>query len=101
MEKGLNKTESSILKGLHEALDFAKGEDTKARAHKVHIPDVDVKRLRERLKLTQPDFAHIFGISVKTLRNWEQGEREPTGAARVLLAVISKNPKAVLEAIAV
>ena len=52
---------------------------------------------RSRLRLSQKKFAELLGISVKTLHNWEQGRRKPTGAARVLLRVASRHPEVVLE----
>jgi putative transcriptional regulator len=52
---------------------------------------------RSKLRLTQNKFAELLGISVKTLHNWEQGRRKPTGAARVLLRVASRHPEVVLE----
>ena len=52
-----------------------------------------------RAKLSQTEFSTAFGISPATRRNWEQGRRQPTGAARVLLRVAAKHPKAVLEAV--
>ena len=52
---------------------------------------------RTRLRLSQNKFAELLGISVKTLHNWEQGRRQPTGAARVLLRVASRHPEVVLE----
>jgi DNA-binding transcriptional regulator YiaG len=52
---------------------------------------------RSKLRLSQGKFAELLGISVKTLHNWEQGRRKPTGAARVLLRVVSRHPEVVLE----
>ena len=52
---------------------------------------------RTRLRLSQNKFAALLGISVKTLHNWEQGQRKPTGAARILLRVASRHPEIVLE----
>lgn len=59
-----------------------------------------VASTRARLKLSQSKFAALMGISVKTLHNWEQGRRKPTGAARVLLRVAAQHPEVVLEAVA-
>ena len=59
-----------------------------------------VAATRARLKLSQSKFAALMGISVKTLHNWEQGRRKPTGAARVLLRVAAQHPEVVLEAVA-
>jgi putative transcriptional regulator len=59
---------------------------------------VDVSSLRERLRLTQEQFAARFSVSVATLRHWERGDRSPSGASLVLLNVIDRNPSAVLQA---
>ena len=63
------------------------------------VPQIDVRKLRGRMKLSQTQFAARFGFSLDSIQNWEQGHRRPEGPARVLLAVIAKNPKAVEEAI--
>ena len=62
-------------------------------------PEVDIKALRQRLRMTQTVFAEKFGLNLQTLRDWEQGRYQPTGPARMLLMVIAKEPDAVLEAI--
>lgn len=59
-----------------------------------------VAGVRERLGLSQQELADLLGISRRTLENWEQGRREPTGAAKVLLKVAERHPKVVLEAVA-
>jgi len=59
-----------------------------------------VAATRTKLGLSQSKFADLLGISVKTLHNWEQGRRKPTGPAKVLLKVAAKHPEAVLEAVA-
>ena len=56
-----------------------------------------VAATRSKLRLSQSKFATLLGISVKTLHNWEQGRRKPTGAARVLLRVAARHPEVVLE----
>jgi putative transcriptional regulator len=60
----------------------------------------EVAAVRAKLGLPQGKFAALLGISAATLRNWEQGRRRPTGAARVLLKVAALHPKIVLEAAA-
>jgi len=55
----------------------------------------DVRVLRERYHLSQDKFASMLGISVGTLRNWEQGRRAPEGPARVLLNLVERNPNIV------
>jgi putative transcriptional regulator len=62
----------------------------------VHVPSViDVVAIRKRAGLSQPVFASRIGVPVSTLRNWEQGHRTPQGPARVLLALLEKNPRIV------
>ena len=58
------------------------------------------KLIRQRLNLTQEQFAERFGVPLGTLRDWERGARRPTGAARTLLRVIDKDPEAVIRALA-
>jgi len=60
---------------------------------------VDVLDIRARFHASQAEFARMIGVSVETLRNWEQGKRRPQGPARALLRVIAANPKAVADAL--
>jgi putative transcriptional regulator len=60
---------------------------------------VDVSGLRGRLGFTQEQFAARFGFSVATLRHWERGDRSPNSAALVLLNVIDRDPRAVMQAL--
>ena len=62
-------------------------------------PAVDVRGIRALTGLSQAKFAELLSIEVSTLRNWEQGRREPTGAARALLRAIRNNPIAVIKAL--
>jgi putative transcriptional regulator len=85
-----------VMKGLNEALDHAKGNDVPGM--RVHVPAVlDVSQIRRRTGLSQPAFANTIGVQVGTLRNWEQGRRAPEGAARVLLAMLDRNPRIVAD----
>ncbi|MFC1544223.1 NadS family protein [Gemmatimonadota bacterium] len=59
----------------------------------------DVKSIRKSLGMSQSEFALMIGVSVATLRNWEQGRRMPEGPARALLKVAAENPKAVAKAL--
>jgi putative transcriptional regulator len=89
----------SILRGARQALAFAKGE-ADIRKYRVHIPqEIDVKRIRAKLGMTQEEFAGQFGFSVNTLRHWEQGKRVPEGPTRAYLLVIDRAPKAVTKAL--
>jgi putative transcriptional regulator len=84
-----------IKAGLLDALNHASGEDGEAKVHRVEIPVVDVQAIRAKLGMSQADFAEAFGVSVATVRNWEQGRRIPRGPARVLLNIIEQEPDAV------
>lgn len=61
--------------------------------------DIDVRRIRAVTGLSQAKFAELLSIEVATLRNWEQGRREPTGPARALLRAIRNNPIEVIKAL--
>jgi len=89
-----------LMAGLNEALAHARGE-LQLPSYTVKVPEqVDVAKLRHRLGLSQIAFARAFGLDVTALHAWEQGRRRPDRAARVLLAVIAKEPAAVLRALA-
>jgi putative transcriptional regulator len=91
--------EKSILRGARQALAFARGEIDFAKGQ-IHIPDeIDVKRIRTKLGMTQAQFAREFAFSVDTLRHWEQGRRMPDGPARAYLKVIDHAPKMVAKAL--
>jgi putative transcriptional regulator len=60
------------------------------------FPDSEVRSVSEQYGLSQDKFASLLGISVATLRNWEQGRRKPEGPARVLLRVAPEHPEAIL-----
>ena len=93
----MSKAYTEISGGLKEAISHAKGKKTRTR---VHRPEpVDVKAIREKTGMSQQRFCATFGISLGTLRHWEQGLRAPRGAARVLLKVVASNPKVVMKAI--
>ena len=67
-------------------------------AHKA-VDGIDVRAIRAVTGLSQAKFAELLSIEVATLRNWEQGRREPTGAARALLRAIRNDPVAVIKAL--
>ncbi len=95
----MTKVANSVRRGLEQALAYAKGE-ADLRRYRVHVPpDVDVKKIRTKLGMTQAEFAARFGFSVNTLRHWEQGKRRPEGATRAYLLVIDRAPKTVEKAL--
>jgi len=64
-----------------------------------YVPAVDVRAIRERLGLSQYEFARTYRLSQRTVQEWEQHRREPSESARVLLYAISRNPKALERAL--
>ena len=90
----------NILQGAREALAIAKGEAEPA-AFKAHVPpEVDVRAIRVGMRLTQAAFAQAFGLSIRTLQQWEIGRQKPDVASRTYLKVIQLKPDAVKEALA-
>jgi putative transcriptional regulator len=97
-ENDMTKAADRIMQGLREAAAHARGE--KVPGLKVHVPrTVDVHALRRKTGLSQEEFSRRIGVSKGTLRNWEQGRRRPDGPARVLLALLARNPQIVEETI--
>ncbi|MBP6010931.1 MAG: helix-turn-helix domain-containing protein [Alphaproteobacteria bacterium] len=94
----MRKHARELLESINQAISHARGEPTKGmRETTVHVPDV--KAIRERLKMSQAEFAETYGIPVGTLRNWEQGLRKPDAPAAAYLRVIAKQPRIVREAL--
>ncbi len=84
-----------IVEGLEQAIAWTKGKDDNVRVTLVHVPYVDVRKVRTKMGLSQTQFATKFGFPPATLRNWEQGRSSPDAPTRVLLAVIARHPEAV------
>jgi putative transcriptional regulator len=82
-----------IKAGLEDAMAFAEGDTTRGVAH---IPaEIDVRRIRRALGLTQTEFAANYGFGLARLRDWEQGRSRPDSAARAYLLVIQRDHEAV------
>ena len=90
-----SKLGRQIIEGLKIVERHIKGE-IELPARYVEVPDfVDVKAIREKCGLTQAEFARRYGISSRSLQEWEQGRRQPEGAVRAYLLVIDRIPRAV------
>lgn len=89
-----------IAAGLEDAIAYARGDTSRGVAGAYPAGDLDVAAVRRKTGLSQARFASAFGVSKATLVKWEQGQRRPTGPARVLLRVIDRNPGVVMEAVA-
>jgi putative transcriptional regulator len=99
--QGVIMSGKKIIEGMKEALAISKSELPKT-VFNVHIPEkINVKSIREKMGLSQSSFANSFGLSIYTLRNWEQGKRQPDPAARAYLKVIEKAPDTVIKVLAV
>jgi putative transcriptional regulator len=95
----VSKLGDELIRSMAQALAHAGGKRTRTRAHKVAIKPADVQKARKKLGLSQDEFAEAFGVSASTLRKWEQGQRAPTGAAKTLLKIVEREPRAVIRAL--
>jgi putative transcriptional regulator len=86
-----------LVKSVRQAGRIRRGEAKPSRPATVHA--ADVKAIRAKLGKTQTEFAMMIGVSPATLRNWEQGRRQPEGPARALLRVAARHPKVVKAAL--
>lgn len=85
MAKSKRNIGMEILRGIRE---IKRGEHGRV----INVPSVSA--IRERTGLSQTEFARLLGVSLRTLQEWEQGRRAPSGAARTLLFIAAKNPRA-------
>ena len=93
------KAFETIKAGLEDAIAYARGDKTRAKVWVPKMDKVNVKAVRERLGLSQNEFSTVFAVGLDALQNWEQGRRQPTGPARVLLQIIDREPLAVSRAL--
>ena len=87
----------ALLKSVKQAGRIRRGRMKASRS--IEFRPADIKAIRLKLKKSQAEFALMIGVSVATLRNWEQGRRVPDGPARALLKVTAENPRAVTRAL--
>jgi putative transcriptional regulator len=86
---------AELVASVKEGGAILRGEQATSRM--LHLDHLDIKQIRDGYDLTQAQFAALLGISVRTLRNWEQGRRVPEGPAMVLLRVAASHPEAILD----
>ena len=88
-----------IIASVKDAIDFSNGIENGSRLITVRVPEIDARKVRRKLKLSQSQFAQRFGLPAATIQNWEQGRTKPDAPARLLLAVIFSHPEAVDDAL--
>ena len=86
-----------LVQSLKEARAIVKGEAKPSRQFDFTSPDVKV--VREQIGLSQSEFARLMRVSIKTLQNWEQHRRHPTGPAAALLKIVSTSPEVALKSL--
>ena len=87
---------NDLLRSLKEAKTLARGK--KGAAARPGVPPAtDVQAVRERIGLSQSEFARLMRVSTRTLQNWEQRRRQPTGPAAALLTMVATAPEVVLK----
>jgi putative transcriptional regulator len=90
-----NELFEELLESVKQGAAIIKGRMKPLRTF--DFDESEVRKIRERYGLSQDKFATLMGISVGTLRNWEQGRRKPEGPARILLRVAASHPDALLD----
>jgi putative transcriptional regulator len=88
-----------LLESVKQAAAIERGEMKPSRVFVIDKKN-EVRKARAKLGLTQNKFAALLGISSATLKNWEQGRRHPTGAAKVLIKIAKQHPRIILESAA-
>jgi len=91
------KNFENLVQSIKEMKLILKGKLKPAKVTK--FDPISVKAIRQKLHQSQTEFAYMIGVSPSTLRNWEQGVRQPEGPAQALLKVAQKNPEAVYNAL--
>lgn len=85
-----------LIQAMGEAVEYMRGQDEGSMTYEIKVPDkIDVVKIRRKTGLSRLGFAKKFGFRPKTLQHWEQGDRRPSGPARILLAILAKDPEIV------
>jgi putative transcriptional regulator len=93
----MSKFGKELVQSLTEAVEHARGKESAARVHVVEVPDV--RAIRGHLRMSQQEFARAYRIPLATLKNWEQGRRQPDAPAAAYLQVIAKRPREIKKAL--
>jgi len=93
----MNKFSKELVESMTEACAHAEGKPGKMRVHVVDVPDV--RAIRRRLRMSQMEFARVYRIPLATIKNWEQGRRQPDAPAAAYLQVIANRPREAREAL--
>ena len=88
---------NDLLESVREAGKIVRNEQLPSREYSLAEPDV--KAIRRKTGFSQSKFATLIGVSVRTIQNWEQGHRYPTGPAKVLLRIVHADPESVIKAL--
>lgn len=88
---------NQLLASVEKMGEIVRGERQPSRES--FVAAVKVKEIRQKTNLTQAAFANLINVQIGTLRNWEQGRREPSGPAKALLHAIERDPEHVLAAL--
>ncbi len=97
----MSKLGKDLVQSAKEALAIASGEMA-PEDYQAHVPpEIDVRAIRKRLRMSQKAFAARYGFSLGSVRDWEQGRSSPVGHARAYLLVIDKEKEAVDRALSV
>ncbi len=92
-----NEMFNELLESVKEMDQITK--DKKKASRQFTFKEPEVKYIREKTGLSQTQFAQLIGVSKRTLENWEQGRRHPTGPARALLKIVESDPKGAVHAL--
>lgn len=92
----MSKSDKELIKSLSEAVAHAQRKGH-ARVHVVKVPDV--RAIRTHLRMSQQEFAQAYRIPLATLKNWEQGRRQPDAPAAAYLHAIARRPRVIREAL--
>jgi putative transcriptional regulator len=94
----MTRFSEDLIESLTEACEHAEGKPGNVRIRVVEVPDV--RAIRRGLRMSQHEFARVYRIPLATLKNWEQGRRQPDAPAAAYLQAIAKRPKEIGEALA-